>query len=96
MPVVRIDGFVFWLVNLCVIISSVSSVFTKTSALALAAAISVTRPSSHSLCNLSISASLMEISSTFFLISIIHAVGLVTSFSLTSKAMSHCNSVLSI
>ena len=96
MLVVRIDGFVFWLVNLSVIISSASNIFVKTSALALAGAISVTRPSSHSLCNLSISASLMEISSMFFSISIIRAVGLVTSCSSTSKAMSHCNSVVSI
>ena len=42
MPVVRIDGFVFWLVNLSVIISSASNVFAKT--VALAAAVSVTRP----------------------------------------------------
>ena len=42
MPVVRIDGFVFWLVNISVIISSASSVFAKTAALALTAAVSVT------------------------------------------------------
>ena len=42
MPVVRIDRFVFRLVNLSVIISSASSVFAKTSALVLVAVVAVT------------------------------------------------------